>query len=350
MNTTPPFRELILPGKPAEGIEGEAATAVIFQPYIDTILNEHPDLRGQHVSYPEQQGGCAKTLFIGNYVFKCASNPHQGSMLVLETQILRDLKRSTRTLGVGIPHITHDSAHHLYFGMTRLNGNHFHGDIANKLSPAEQAEYAKALARFVVDFHDITKERLIWENGNHTRRHTSSSPQQLYSMIQSNGIRQILQQHGLYEFAMDRVNTFASTVDKLDREGIAHHTDFGGHNILLDGEGGMLNILDYGASSYVGLDSAFTTPYYITPEFGTRVITEFNTITDKAVDPKAAELILFRHSIETLYSFIERPHPDEADTKDKAIKKHLDALKTLKDLHATDTRTHPRRQPRPKAE
>src|ERR1035437_2321952 len=84
--------------------------------FLEAILRERPDLRGQQVYFPGQ-GQKAHTVIIGDEVFKGPKQLHGECRDDFDTEcrVLKELEGS----GLPIPRITTVGKDFLFFGMTK---------------------------------------------------------------------------------------------------------------------------------------------------------------------------------------------------------------------------------------
>ncbi|MBU6475338.1 MAG: phosphotransferase [Alphaproteobacteria bacterium] len=113
--------------------------------FLEAVLRERPDLKGQMAYFPEQ-GGCAHTVFIGDEVFKgpqgwllCGSDH---SYFDREHELLSQLEGH----GLPVPKITCVGKEACFYGMTRMPGVML-SDVLALLGDAE----TRALAHDIVD-------------------------------------------------------------------------------------------------------------------------------------------------------------------------------------------------------
>jgi len=135
--------------------------------FIEAILRERPDLRGQEIEFP-QQGNNAHVVFIGNEVFK---GPRGIDMyghalseedlskaidnLDKEVKILQQLERK----GLPIPRVTYVSEGSAFFGMTRLPGDVLDKKFEEQWTEKELRTLAGDLINFVIKLANAVPQK-----------------------------------------------------------------------------------------------------------------------------------------------------------------------------------------------
>lgn len=120
-----------------------AAPAESSLSFIDAILAERPDLRGQNVFVPKQ-GFFAHTVIIGDEVFKGPRLAEGIDYFKTEIDNLREMEGK----GLPVPQLTCVGESRVFFGMKRSPGVM----MGNKLDGNFTTEEQRQLAADVVDF------------------------------------------------------------------------------------------------------------------------------------------------------------------------------------------------------
>lgn len=122
--------------------------------FLEAILEERPDLRGQMAYFPGErpdadghaQGGAAHTIFIGDEVFKapkCAEwTPHCDA----ECKILQQMEGK----GLPVPKLTYVGKKAFFFGMTRMPGVNLSSFEERQFTREEMHMLAGDIADFVI--------------------------------------------------------------------------------------------------------------------------------------------------------------------------------------------------------
>ena len=123
-----------------------------------------PNFSKPMVYFPEQ-GMCARTLIIGDEVFKAQRNDNpefdglrkrnsdkkfkqMDLQMDLESNILRHLKNS----GLPVPELTCEGKETVFFGMTRMKGVKLDYALIDKMTDQEKRQLAKDIAGFISGF------------------------------------------------------------------------------------------------------------------------------------------------------------------------------------------------------
>jgi len=114
--------------------------------FVDAILRERPDLKGQAISTPEQ-GLNGNTVFIGNEVFKGPANKWARDGFDRERRIMEKLQGK----GLPVPKITCEGKDTLFFGMTHTPGEVLGEHFASRLSLEEQRNLAREVINVVIE-------------------------------------------------------------------------------------------------------------------------------------------------------------------------------------------------------
>ena len=124
-------------------IKPEGTSGVDF---VEAILRERPDLRGQPVSFPTF-GAVAHTVFIGNEVFKGPKEDWGIPGFDREYKVLQKLDGK----GLPVPKVTCVGKEFIFFGMTRMPGVPLGKDFCDRLTGEEQRALARDIAGFMID-------------------------------------------------------------------------------------------------------------------------------------------------------------------------------------------------------
>lgn len=117
--------------------------------FLEAILRERPDLRGQKVSSPGQ-GGCGHIVSIGNEIFKGPQRIRDQAGIDKfdrECRLLRQLEGK----GLPVPRVTCVGREFLFFGMTPMPGVVPGENFCDRLTPDQQRALAKDVVGFIVD-------------------------------------------------------------------------------------------------------------------------------------------------------------------------------------------------------
>ncbi len=128
-------------------IFGRAAQAPIGSgnQFLEAIMNERPDLKGQTAYFPEQ--GCfGYTVFIGDEVFKGPRSAGLAKNFEHEPDALQELEGK----GLPVPRVTCRGKDAFFYGMTRLEGVTFES-VQKKMTEGELQGLAEEVTDFMID-------------------------------------------------------------------------------------------------------------------------------------------------------------------------------------------------------